>query len=151
MRLSEIELPASGLYVSVKYTAETEARLSAYAREHKIPNPVSAKKYHTTVVYSRAPIYWRAQEELGTTVEAVAWEVWQDHEDKPILVLRVDSPYLRERFKTAMDRGASYDYPDFNPHITFSYYVGEFDAAKLPLPDFALELDKEIAEPLADK
>lgn len=154
MRYSEIEeAPAHGLYVCAKFTKDTVKRLTAFASELGIKNLIPAAKFHTTIVYSKAPIYWRAEHNIGHTARAKRWEVWSDHKTgKPVLVLHVESDYLRTRFKLAMDRGASYDFPTYNPHISFSYDAGEgFDESNLPLPDFNIVLDKEIAEPLDPK
>ncbi|RYF11003.1 MAG: hypothetical protein EOO77_20345 [Oxalobacteraceae bacterium] len=153
MRYSELtESPSTGVYVCAKYDKDTRERLADLVREHKIDNPIPSTEYHTTIVYSKSPVYWKAEHDVGKTARATRWEVWPSHKSgKQVLVLHLESNYLTTRFDLAMSRGASYDFPDYKPHISFSYDIPEdFDASKLPVPDFDLIIDKEIAEPLKD-
>lgn len=151
MRLFELQEPktTAGLYVAAYFTPETESSLEQFLHDHAIPEPIPADKFHTTIVYSRKAVYWRAETDINQPAEPLAWEVWLDHKKKHILVLKLKSGYLFDRHKLAMDRGASYDFPQYNPHITFSYDVGPgFDASNLPLPQFEIVIDKEIAKPI---
>jgi hypothetical protein len=152
MRYAELtEAPVTtGLYVCAKFDKDTVANLAALVEDDAIPNPIPAHKYHTTIVYSKTPLFWRAEHNIGHIAKATRWEVWEDHKTKKgVLVLHLESDYLTTRFDLAMERGASYDFPTYNPHISFSYDVGEdFDVENLPVPEFDIVLDKEIAEPL---
>lgn len=150
MRLAELkEEPSTGLYVCAKFTPETVEKLAAFAKPLGIPNALPASSYHTTIVYSKQPVFWRCMHDAGFPAKPVRWEVWSDHKtEKPVLVLHVESDFLRTRFDLAMDRGASYDFPDYQPHVSFSYDAEGIDPSTLPLPDFDLIIDKEIAQPL---
>jgi hypothetical protein len=153
MRFAEImedSEPKNGLYVCVKFDKQTVKDLSKFVDDFKIKNPIVPSRYHTTIVYSKKPLFWRAEHDIGHEAKATGWEVWEDHNTKkPVLVLHLESSYLRTRFDLAMSRGASYDFPEYNPHISFSYDAGEgFDVESLPVPEFPIIIDKEIAEPL---
>lgn len=43
------------------------------------------------------------------------------------IVLHIESPELRSRWKEFRDAGASWDYDGYNPHITISYKAGNVD------------------------
>jgi hypothetical protein len=156
MRYTELlETPAdTGIYVSVKFDPESVDRLAKFAAEHEIPNPISPDDYHATVVYSRKPIFWRAMHEIGHLATPKEWTVFAPRDLKNgsyCLVLLLDSKFLQTRFDLAISRGGSYDFPEYKPHISFSYDVpADFDASVLPVPNFDVVIDKEIAERLND-
>jgi len=41
------------------------------------------------------------------------------------LVAALDSDYLRDKHQTTLDHGATYDFPEYIPHVTLSYNVGD--------------------------
>lgn len=142
----------TGIYVAAHYTDETADRLREFQDSLDIPNPSDPDDFHTTIVYSKRRIHWRCEHDCHWPVTPKGWAVWKDRDGKKsTLVMLVESPYLRTRFKLAMDRGASYDFPDYNPHISFSYDVPhDFDTSKLPLPQFDMIVGCERAKELYD-
>jgi len=69
-------------------------------------------------------------------------------DDRSLLVMKVAAPELESLHREAVAMGASYDYPEFNAHLTLSDSFGG-DASSLPqLPDFDLVADRYIVEPL---
>lgn len=119
---------SGGTYVCVKFTDKTVARLQEIQRELKVPFPVPAEKLHSTVVYSRVQIAYVPV--YNTHILATKAKL---HKFGDALVLLFDSPYLQERHLYGELLGATYDFPEYLPHITLSYdvgakeYTGEFD------------------------
>lgn len=146
------ETPTTGLYVAAYYTDEAVSALRAFQKRLKLPRPANPNDFHTTIVYSKKPIHWRCEHDVHWPVTPTGWAVWKDRaRDKNVLVLLVEAQHLRVRFKLAMDRGATFDFDQYNPHISFSYDVGEdFDPSKLPLPEFNIDIAYERAAVLRD-
>lgn len=138
-----------GTYVAARFTSETMESLKRYQEEYKVPNSLDPEKFHTTIVYSRAAVEWTPAKDLeDEEVEAKGFTVFDSRDGQKCLVLLLDSEYLNTRFDLAMERGATYDFPDYKPHITLSYDIGHFDTKKLPVPDFPIVLSHEYAEDL---
>lgn len=74
--------------------------------------------------------------------------VWKNYgEETHCLVLLYQSEWLENRFKLARSLGATWDFPDYHPHVTLSYQVPkDFDIKELEQPDFPFQLEKEILE-----
>lgn len=82
---------------------------------------------HVTIAYSREPLVWPPAQEgdVGTagggkrTVERLG--------DAGAVVLRFEAPELSARWQELRDAGASYDYPEYKPHVTFAISPDEPD------------------------
>jgi hypothetical protein len=73
--------------------------------------------------------------------------------DDPVLVLRVESPKLHERFDCARELGATWDFPSFKPHITLTNKMQVKPKVRLehlPLPTFPLVMSGEYTQALDD-
>lgn len=143
---------SEGLYGAVKFLSTTNSRLYHFAKEHDIPNPVKSEDYHTTFIYSRKSVPIKTLGKLPDPVEikhsTFEWDLFGP--SKNILVIKFESMFLHYRWKYAMDRGASYDFPEYIPHVTLSYDAEGFDHSKLPLPKFDLYIGEEYTKPLED-
>lgn len=131
-----------GTYAAVKFDKDTVDSLQDYIRENQIPNPVAPTKMHTTLLYSRkfCPDY-EAQGKISPAWigEPIGLEVWdtngklRDEPTKRCLVLKYKCKDLTERHEFLMDEhDATYDFPDYKPHITLSYDIGSLDEKELP-------------------
>lgn len=131
-----------GTYAAVKFDKATVDAIQDYIDENQLPNPVAPAKMHTTVLYSRkyCPKY-KAQGEIlpHWTGKPIGFEVWEsqgklrDEPTKRCLVLRYECDALSDRHKELMkEHDATYDFPDYKPHITLSYDIGDIDEDELP-------------------
>lgn len=153
MRYSDLfEKQEPGTYVGVRFSQDTIDDLVDFQKAHDIPKPLASDKFHTTLVYSRKKIEWDAQDDIADEdVTAKGWHIFETRSEPPTrcLVLLLDSEYLQDRFNHAQCLGATHDFPDYKPHITLSYDVGDdFDVDALPKPDFEIVMSEEYAEPL---
>ncbi|MFE1598201.1 anti-CBASS protein Acb1 family protein [Methylobacterium sp. ID0610] len=119
------------LYVSRKLI--NGADLLAWARAAGIPNLMPADALHVTIAYSRQPLDWM---KVGQT--------WQGDELKiaaggprvmerfgDALVLLFASDELRWRWQEIRDAGASWDHPEYQPHVTLSWDAPDVDVMAL--------------------
>lgn len=153
-----IERKTNGLYAAVYFSDDTINRISKYCKKAKIPNTLDTNDFHSTLAYSRKPLNnFVPIEKLNETGIPIGFEVWASEpnafkDDKThCLVLHYESDYMRKRFDEILDLGATYDFDEYNPHISFSYDVGaSFDIESLPPVDELglLNIIGEYSEPL---
>lgn len=129
-----------GTYVGVRYSKDSIAMLKDLQRMYKIPDPTPASKMHTTVLYSRTPVDFPVKTDVNETVgRDVQFHVFNTRDGKRALVLKIKSDYLTSRHELGNELGASYDFPDYIPHITLSYDVGDKMFSTKPF-----KLEKEL-------
>lgn len=144
MKLFEIimETEHKGTYAGVRFDDNTKRAISKYIKDNDIPNPVSADKLHTTLLYSRKhlpnykPLGQLKRALVGHPTEFDVWESkgkLRDEATTRCLVLEFKCPNLVERHKHLMDEHqATYDFPEYKTHITLSYDIGDLDIDDLP-------------------
>lgn len=119
-----------GTYVAVKFDDDTIKRLESYIKDNDIPNAVKSSKFHTTVIYSRKycpDLKSKGKMETEWVGKPKKLEIWENGDKtSKCLVLTYDCPELSKRHKQLMtDHKATYDFPDYKPHVTLSYDVGD--------------------------
>lgn len=142
MKLKDLyEQPSKkGSYAGVKFDKDTNRALHKYIKENKIPNSTRPDRFHSTVLYSRKhlPNYKPAGKldppMTGNPTGLTVWETQGDNGPKTnCLIFQYDCPDLVDRHKSLMkEHEATYDYPDFKPHVTLSYDIGDMDVDSLP-------------------
>ena len=121
------------LYVSRKVT-NAAAILKHYA-EQGLTGLVEPGKMHVTVTYSSNPVNWM---EMGAawnsrlTVEAGGPRLTEAFgQQKNTAVLAFLSSDLKWRHDEMVEKGASWDWPEYQPHITIAYdYNGDIETIK---------------------
>lgn len=139
----------NGTYLCVELDRQSRKLLEDWVKNHNIPNAADAKQYHTTVVYSRKgiPDVNAYPFELPISAKIKRWDIFPSQNGKKCLVAIIDSGELHDHF-TAIHKqyGATYDYPDYKPHITVSYdYTG---STPRDVPNFPVVFSKVKIEPL---
>lgn len=136
---------SKGLYVGAKFSGITLDAIEDLQKRLKVPNPVPRDKIHTTIVYSRVNVPYKPAVGSFEIARSGSLEIFEN-DGVRCLVFVLDSDYLQYRHAYAMALGATYDYPDYKPHITLSYNVGPLtyrDNIEIPII-----LDHEYAEEL---
>lgn len=118
---------SNGIYVAVKYTDESVDILSKFIEDNHIANPVNVLDIHTTIIYSRQ---YDEIETMGykfnIPVEIFKFEVWKTQGGKSALVAKLFAPELIKRHHYLMsNHDLTYDFPEYKPHITLSYDIGD--------------------------
>lgn len=160
MKLDEINKPKTdetGSYAGVRFSTTTTKALEQYIEDNKIPNPLDAEHFHTTLLYSRKflPDYEPAGKyKVPFVGTPKILEVWPSQPDengkvKNCLVLTYDCPKLYQRHHKLMNQhGATYDFDEYKPHVTLSYDIGDFKIDKLSEFEEDLEIVEEYGEDL---
>jgi 2'-5' RNA ligase len=125
------------LYVSVEPDEGARRLLSKLQGRHEIPNPYSTDKMHCTLIYSTEPCKMPQVESRKIyKAEFEKFDFFDQRNGKRCLVMKVKSPDLQARHTSLMkEMGASYDFPDYLPHITMSYDIDKFDVSTLRWPN----------------
>lgn len=134
-----------GLYVGAKYSELTLDAIEQLQAELKVPNPVPREKIHSTIAYSRVNVPYVAASGSFEVAKSGTLEIWKTDYGNT-LVLKLDSEYLTFRHNYARALGATYDYPEYHPHITLSYNIGpmKYEGKR----DIHIVLAHEYKEPL---
>lgn len=119
------------LYVSrpVKNAAE----IIRWARAQGFKTTAPESELHVTVAYSRSPVDWLKIDEdwqPEVKIEGGA-RIVEPLGDKGAIVLLFKSNSLEWRWRRFIEAGASWDYEEYQPHITITYDGGEIDLEKV--------------------
>jgi hypothetical protein len=115
------------LYVSRKLN--NASQLVAWAKENGFVDILNPDDMHVTIAYSKSPMNW-------AIIKPHTHDLTVQDESRCIKtlgnasVLRIDSAELQHRFKQFIQAGASYDHPDYQPHVTISYTKQNKDGIK---------------------
>lgn len=109
------------------------ADIVAWAKGQGFTSTLTAEDMHVTITFSRAPVDWM---KMGST--------WEDEVKVPrggarlieqfdggAVVLLFASNMLKYRHDEMLSEGASWDHPDYQPHITISYDGAPADLGKV--------------------
>jgi len=151
--IEEVESTSSrGTYAGIKYPEDLCYQIVNKANTLGIPNVIDMKDIHTTLLYSRNFLddYLAPNTEIEVQYKATP-EKFEVFNDK-ILVLVLKSEDLINRHNYLMSiHNATYDFPEYIPHITLSYDIGDFDISNIDISEFSdfdyigvIEYSKEL-------
>ena len=157
MKLTDFKIRAPrGTYYGARPTETTCEAILDFLSDNKIPNPIAEKLMHCTVIYSRVFCSAKALGDLDPHWKGKfeAYNVWPtspkpDEEPTSCLTLGFICPEMHERHHVLRKEGATHDFPDFKPHLTLSYDVGnDYDHHSLDHYGGPLVFHQEYSEPL---
>lgn len=141
------------LYVQRKLT--NGADLIAWAKGQGFATTLEAAQMHVTITYSRTPVDWMRMGENWSgdgkgnlTVQAGGPRIVEALGDKGAVVLLFKSADLQWRHESMIENGASFDFPEYQPHVTFTYAPGDVDLTKVEPYRGELNFGPEIFEEL---
>lgn len=143
----------TGSYAGVRFNKATTDAVVRYCKDNKIENPVKADDVHTTLLYSKkyCPDYEPAGKLKAPMIgKPTEFHIWESRDSKSrYLVLQYTCPDLLKRHNELMDEhDATYDFPEFKAHITFSDDAGDVDVKTLPKFKHELVITEEYGEDL---
>lgn len=136
------------LYVHRK--VENASEILAWARGQGFTNTLAASDLHVTIASSREPVDWF---DVGTAEDKVLVprggpRQMERFGDATVLLFSDWS--IRWRHESLREAGASWDHPEYQPHLTISYDAGDVDLSQVePYQGkivFGPELFEEIKE-----
>lgn len=111
-----------------------------------------ASEFHITTTYSRVPVPVLKDKKLNITLNHKMFELdllGQGHM-KEYLVLKVEHPALTGAWKFANKNGATWDFPEFIPHISLCTKFKGHSLANIPVPNFDIVCDRFKVDELKD-
>lgn len=124
------------LYVSRKLLNGAEFLRWAKSQGFKKTLPVG--DLHVTIAFSRAPVDWMAISESwspngkgGLTIAPGGPRIVESIGKEGAVALKFASTDLCWRHMAIREAGASWDWPEYQPHITISYAAGALDLQKI--------------------
>ncbi|MGO4560987.1 DUF2213 domain-containing protein [Rhizobiales bacterium 3FA27D7] len=112
---------------------------------------LKADDLHVTVAYSNEPVDWdRFKPRENTAVAILGPRSVEELGDKGAVCLLFQSDELAERHRTFEDGGASWDWPQYRPHVTITYFGAGVDLTKVAPYDGPLEFGPEVFEEIDD-
>lgn len=144
-----LEQDHEGLFVAALYDYTTCQNLANYIKQHNIPNPVTPDSFHTTIVHSVIDCDFTENHNVDIIIEPenITIDVLNTAVGN-VLVLRLRSEYLDDRYTAAIESGAAANYDAWNPHLTLSMDIGWWDHSFLPRIEFPLRIIGEYSKPL---
>jgi hypothetical protein len=123
----------------------------AWARSQGLTKTLNADDLHVTIAYSKQPVDWASLKPRDNSVMVAggprAIEALGKEGDA--VVLRFESDRLDERHQQFKDAGASWDWPEYKPHLTIAYKGEGEDIDLSSIEPFAGDLEfgpEEFAE-----
>jgi HK97 family phage portal protein len=120
---------SKSLYVSrrLKNTGE----LRKWAKTQGFASTLSPNDMHVTIAFSRNALDW---DEVGDSFDEIRVPAQDGRSveqlgDEGAVVIRFDSVELTKRWQQIKDAGASWDHPEYKPHITITYGGSPSDLA----------------------
>ncbi|WP_426163073.1 anti-CBASS protein Acb1 family protein [Sandarakinorhabdus sp. DWP1-3-1] len=118
---------------------QNAAELIAWAKAQGFDTTVPAFEMHVTIAYSRAPVDWLAMgnaSEFGNAdgklvIPEGGARIVEPLGDKGAVVLLFNSWELSWRHGSLREKGASWDFPEYQPHVTITYAGSDVDLSAI--------------------
>jgi len=85
-------------------------------------------EYHTTICYSKKPVqikkYLLEKRDFNIppfSAKIIDWDIFESEKYGRCLVLKLDCKKCKEEFEKFQQKGASFDYDKYIPHLTLCY------------------------------
>jgi hypothetical protein len=104
---------------------------------------------HVTIAYSKKRVDWEAvgaDTDPEVEIEPCLRRSVIPLGDKGAVVLRVSSPKLQARWKSIIEKGATWDYDSYKPHVTLTYKAGTEAGRFIPFPGSIILGREQFAE-----
>lgn len=127
----------------------------AWAKGQGFSTTLPAGDMHVTIAFSKQrldwmkipdPAYWEEDEAGNITVRPSPVRAVTPLGPKGAVVLMFNSSALAHRHESIKEAGASWDHPEYQPHITITYDPGDVDPGKIEPYRGEIVLGPEIFE-----
>lgn len=129
----------------------------AWAKAQGFTAPQAADDLHVTIAYSRARVDWMAIDQAWTfddkadlVVPAGGPRVVEAIGDKGAVALKFKSAALQWRHEAIREAGATWDHPEYQPHVTITWNAAGMDLSKVEPFRGQLHFGPEIFSELND-
>jgi hypothetical protein len=123
--------------------------LIAWAKANGFTNTLAPQDLHVTIAFSKAPLMWeRFTPDTSILTVTPATTSVKPLGDKGAVVLLFTSEVLSERWKEFRDGGASWDWPEYQPHVSITYHGEDVDLSKVKPYTGKLVFGPEVFGPI---
>lgn len=123
---------SKGVYVGVKYDQDTDDKIIQFSKDSKLPNINT--EIHSSLIYSTKYDDVTVLGKIDEYAYPKEFKIFQTQDNKNALVLILESKFLTNRHNEFMGNyDLSFDYPEFNAHITLSYSIEDYDISALEI------------------
>ena len=123
----------------------------SWAASQGFKTTLQPKDMHVTVAFSSKKVDWNdIKAEQTPIVIKGGKRIVKPLGDKGAVVLTFESPELQKRWKNILSFGASWDYPEYHPHISITYDGSGVDVSKMEPYTGQIILDSEDRHELVD-
>lgn len=137
-----------GTYAGYRISQDDDDTIISLLKEIGVPNPIDKSDLHLTLLYSRKYLdNYEPSSKTDIWAYPSKFHIFKGQDGKNILVLMLDCNECIKRHKYLMQQhDATYDFPEYIPHLTLSYDIGDwFDADVSNInKEFKDKLPKEI-------
>ena len=135
------------LYVQRKLLNGDE--FQKWAKSQGFSETLSPDDFHVTVVYSKKPVDTSKFTPRNNIIKVKGGKrSVMPLGDEGAVVVKFESNILQDQWKQFCDKGCSWDYESYQPHITITYNGEKVDLNDVQAPTFDLKLGPEIFEDL---
>lgn len=131
------------------------AEILAWAKSQGFEATVPAEDLHVTIAYSKQAVDWMkvgsdwaGRQDGGLTVAPGGARLVEPLGSEGAVVLLFNSSDLAWRHMQIREAGASWDYEEYQPHVTITYAAGDMDLSKVEPYRGKIEFGPEIFEDL---
>ncbi|WP_152045491.1 phage portal protein [Aureimonas psammosilenae] len=147
LRVAANDAEPAPLYVHRK--VKNGAAIIAWAKGQGFTSTLNADDLHVTIAFSRAPVDWmKVGESWESELKIAAGGPRVMEQFGEASVLLIPGRSLKWRHEEIREAGASWDHPEYQPHITISYGGAPADLSKVKPYQGEIVLGPEIFEPL---
>lgn len=141
----------TGMYAKVVLDKESEKTIDNITKNMlHLKHPLNDYGKHITTLYTHNNIdldYLERKLDIYINTDTI--QSWKDDNGTYTYVLTLKSPELNAIWSEYMDKGATWDYPEYTPHLTLSYKEPEpISTIYLYSDPFSLHAVKEIVSEL---
>lgn len=139
------------LYIHRKI--ENGEEIVNWAKSQGLESITDASDMHVTVAFSKKSVNWSPIEATSQKNKIISSDVGfravQKFGDEPgVVVLEFRDNTLESRHEAIKEMGASWDWPEYRPHITVSHKAEGVDISSIDPYVGHIELGPEVFEPL---
>jgi hypothetical protein len=148
--LIEDKKNGKGTYAGLKFSNDDCDIIVELANQLKLPNPIEKNDIHMTMIYSRKYLpNYEAAGQIDEWAYPKEFHVFDTFDKKRALVLKLDCPFAIKRHNQIMkEHKATYDYPEYIPHITLSYDIEDMEVPEFKNLPKEFHIDTEYMEDL---
>lgn len=139
----------------VRRNVKNADEIVKWAKSQGLSTTLPADDMHVTIAFSKQKVDWSDMGDHFDEIRVPALNKFEHGgfrkverlgENGEVVVLRFDHQELQKRWKQLCDKGCSWDYDGYKPHITLSYNADGVDVEKMTPFQGEIVLGPEIFE-----